>query len=273
VTQEGGHVAAALPSSALEQLREALTDESGRKRVTMHTAATIKDDRTALAGLVEAVVERLGREPDLEDFLLWNPGGALEHVVQMIVSSCARKTNGGTGFRCEVFYETSARKANAKQKWSDGAVSLPPVVGIVEVKMAPARTKGVGGAARAVAHDLAALLATNWEATVGYDMPFKDNLTDPDWSALIKSPGVRPWGLVIGGIHGPDNKITSDQFTAAVEAGAKSVVAKYGATCEGLPDRLARALKEPLLGGHGRVLRDGTAIAIVNAWCGPIGRA
>ncbi len=99
----------------------------------------------------------------LDDFLLWN-AGALEYWVHVLISSVGHEV--GWAARTEIPYITDcpAPTAGSNEKWADGAVVWPDgLAALIEIKTVPMRAV-LGATINQVPRDLAALLATDWEA-------------------------------------------------------------------------------------------------------------
>ena len=102
-----------------------------------------------VAGLAQGIAERLGSEPDLDDFLAWT-AGTLEYWIHIVASSVAARH--GWASRTEVPYVTAAPNPGTKSniKWADGAMLLDDLGVLLEVKTIAAREHVAGPTLRKV---------------------------------------------------------------------------------------------------------------------------
>jgi hypothetical protein len=121
------------------------------------------DDR--ICEFTEGIAQRLSREPDLDDFLLWN-AGTLEYWVHIVASSVGRRL--GWSSETEVPYITDCPSPRAKSdtKWADGVCILAGDLGVLlEVKTIPMR-QAIGPTITKVPSDFAALVSIDWKRTL-----------------------------------------------------------------------------------------------------------
>lgn len=233
----------------------------------MTSESTHDSDRQRLAAFVSAVVDRLEAEPNLDDFLLWL-GGTLEYWVHIAASSVGQSEEWAA--RSEIPYITGAPATSAKtpKKWADGGVLFRDgLLALLEVKTIPMR-EVLGSSAVHIPSDLAALISTDWPATVALERD-TDTYTDPAWWTVKRRPDARPWGVVIAAVHGAALDDTSTAaFQAALTQGTGRVRYRHRELSPSWLDALDSAMGDPLLGG--RVVAGESAQARLSAWVVPI---
>lgn len=155
-----------------------------------------------VAELAQQIAERLGCEPDLDDFLAWT-AGTLEYWIHIVASSVAARR--GWASRTEVPYVTAAPNPGTKSniKWADGAMLLDDLGVLLEVKTIAAREHVVGPTLRKVPQDFAALAALDWTATVG-QVP--DQYSGTVWADRRAAMG-RVALLQLALIHAPQGQL------------------------------------------------------------------
>lgn len=233
----------------------------------MTTIPTLEADRQQLADFVAGVIDRCEAEPHLDDFLLW-AGGTLEYWVHIVASSVGQAKRWAA--RTEIPYITGAPALSAKtpKKWADGGVLFDDgLLAMLEVKTIPFR-KALGSSAVHIPSDLAALISTDWPATVELG-PDKDGYTDLGWWQAKATPGARPWGVAIAAVHGAvfDTETTA-AFKAALTQGAGRVRGRHRDVEPPWLDALDAAMGDPLV--DERVIVRPNSAAAFSAWAVPI---
>lgn len=133
----------------------------------------------------------------MEDFLAWR-GATLEYWLQMVFAAVAGRQTWAAQGETPLVTACPAVRAKTSEKWADGAVIWPDGSGaLVEIKAIPA---GKPENMRAVAGDLAALIAVDWPATL--NRPGFDAGVDDRWWA-DRHRLIQPWALCIALLHGP----------------------------------------------------------------------
>jgi hypothetical protein len=228
---------------------------------------TQDQDRQRLGEYVSEVIDRLAAEANLDDFLLW-AGGTLEYWVHIVASSIGQSQSWAA--RTEVPYITGAPAVSAKtpRKWADGAVLFDNgLLALLEVKTIPMR-EALGSSAVHIPGDLAALISTDWPATIelGAD---GEKYPDTGWWTAKATPGARPWGVVIAAVHGAalDARSTAS-FKAALAQGTGRVRYRHRDLNPPWLDVLDAAMGDPLV--DERVVAGTASKARFSAWAVPI---
>ena len=214
------------------------------------------EDAGRLGELVTSVGERCGREPGLDDFLLWRTG-TLAHWLRVVVSGAGNAV--GWAARTEVPVAASpVARADTAVVWVDGLAAL------VAVRTAPVGA-ALGRAMEQVPGDLARLLATDWAATASGP---RDLSTDPGWWRE-RERVERPWVLHLALVHG-DIAAMRD-CSAAVRSGITRGLASL--EDRAAPERSVRTrraaacFERPLASVP---IEGVSAAAVLLAWAAPI---
>lgn len=198
-------------------------------------------------GFVSELAERLAGEPDLDDFLSWR-GGTLEYWLQLVTIGVARRH--GWVADTEIPYVTGrpSSRSRSNVKLADVVAHLGDGGGaLFEVKTVAVRQGRVGDRIGSLVDDMAALLATDWNATCQHS---PTNHPDPEWweRRLAMSP-VDAFQLTL--VHGsrpfPDPRDVYEQVYAGVEGRVSVLGAGGPEECtQSWLNETARALDEPL---------------------------
>ncbi|MGH3274700.1 MAG: hypothetical protein ACRDNZ_10340 [Streptosporangiaceae bacterium] len=149
-----------------------------------------------LQTLLGSVAKRCWKEPDLEDFLAWR-GATLEYWAQMVFAAVAGRVTWAAQGETPLITACPSSSAKTSEKWADGALIWPDGAGaLVEIKAV--RTSQPRNM-RAVASDLAALAAVDWQATL--ERPGPDAGVDDRWWQ-DRHGVIERWALSIALLHG-----------------------------------------------------------------------
>lgn len=163
----------------------------------VRTVRGMQDIHARLRTVLASAAEYCWRDPNLEDFLTWR-GATLEYWVQMVFAATAGRQVWAARGETPLITACPNPGAKSNAKWADGALIWPDGAGaVLEVKSIEASQPI---RARAIALDLAALLATDWPASLEISGP--DRGVDDRWWQ-DRHQIAELWAVSVALVYGP----------------------------------------------------------------------